>query len=443
MALKRIFITCIAMLGLSFGLLMTSALANVHDSISSINSHSSDVSSHSMTPVTVEELTHYIKTYARQGHHRTGSKVDHQSAEWMKSILENHHIKVGLETFSLLRPVAGKARLVLENKPKPRILFGMPMLNSSDTGDVGLSSRLGNVGEMGIIPVFNMYVLLPTKTISGKLILENRAEFHRMLRSRKYPAIIVATHGGKSGLAPFNLSLRHHYQTPVILVSSAFSNLLEMKAKMEAGIRVITNIKRERANASNVIAKIPGSNPKLKPLVVLTPRSAWWNAAAERGTAIAAWLTLAKRIKQIHPQRTVYFVALTGHELGYMGLKHFITTHPKLVSSAKAWVEIGANIAAAPTAHYYVQASSHRLQRLAEQAFHANHINNAIMVRPHHKPIGAISVLDKHNGQYIAFVGYSNDCYHLNCDTWPKAVNMGGELRFTQALIQIVKKLSA
>ncbi len=50
--------------------------------------------------------------------------------------------------------------------------------------------------------------------------------------------------------------------------------------------------------------------------------------------------------------------------------------------------------------------------------------------------------IQKTGGQYVAMWGTTNPCFHLKCDTWPKAVNVAAEYRFTQALFKMVKQLA-
>ena len=57
----------------------------------------------------------------------------------------------------------------------------------------------------------------------------------------------------------------------------------------------------------------------------MTPRSGWWNCAADRGGGIVCWLEIMQAVHSDGPMRDVYFVPSSGQELGYLRLKAFLT----------------------------------------------------------------------------------------------------------------------
>src|SRR5205085_9900985 len=99
--------------------------------------------------------------------------------------------------------------------------------------------------------------------------------------------------------------------------------------------------------AFNGVAAGPGTNKGAAPLVVMTPRSGWWNCASERGGGLACWLEIMRAARDAAPARDILFVASSGHELGHLGLDSFIERRPGLVSAARTWIHLGANIGAA------------------------------------------------------------------------------------------------
>src|SRR6185437_9284844 len=101
------------------------------------------------------------------------------------------------------------------------------------------------------------------------------------------------------------------------------------------------------AFAHNVVATLPGRG---SPVVVMTPRSSWWQSTAERGGGIVCWLETLRSLLAEKPSRPVVFTANTGHELGHLGLDDFIARRPgwdrRAAEGGAIWVHYGANIGA-------------------------------------------------------------------------------------------------
>lgn len=88
--------------------------------------------------------------------------------------------------------------------------------------------------------------------------------------------------------------------------------------------------------APNVVALLPGSDPKLKAeIVVLTAHldhigvgnpvdgDAIYNGAMDNASGIASMLEAARTLKAKKPKRSVLFVAVTGEERGLLGSRYF------------------------------------------------------------------------------------------------------------------------
>ncbi len=138
-----------------------------------------------------------------------------------------------------------------------------------------------------------------------------------------------------------------HLAPPALQVASEEASWLEEAAKQGKEVVLVAQVRRTDVNAFNVTATLKGQKSNLAPLVVMTPRSGWWNCAGERGGGLACWLTVMEAFSMKKPVRDVMFVATTGHELGEMGLKSFLGQQPMLAQTAKVWLHFGANIGAA------------------------------------------------------------------------------------------------
>src|SRR6202035_3689413 len=83
--------------------------------------------------------------------------------------------------------------------------------------------------------------------------------------------------------------------------------------------RVVANYRRTRASARNVVIAIPGRDATRRPLVVMTPRSSWWQSTSERGGGLVCWLEVLRALIAAPPACNVIFTASSGHELGHLG----------------------------------------------------------------------------------------------------------------------------
>jgi len=49
------------------------------------------------------------------------------------------------------------------------------------------------------------------------------------------------------------------------------------------------DVSTPRAHARNVVVTIYGAGPRRAPVVVMTPRSSWWQSTSERGGGLVCW----------------------------------------------------------------------------------------------------------------------------------------------------------
>jgi len=390
-----------------------------------VNHHPSVITSH--------QLDGFIQAYSQRGRHRTGSEVAKRDATWLRGILQDNGYKVSVENYAFTRVVAPDAKVILKLLNK-RVLLGMPLYNAKPIKRGGTWGRLGAVNSGGSVALFHLYVTLPTNTITQSMIRANHQDFRKLLSSAHNKVVIAITQGASTGLAPIDVNLNEHYNVPVILLSNSHGNLLEMQAKINKKVKIIAPLRYQPAMSSNLMAIRRGSDPQLRPILVLVSRNAWYEAAAGQGTGLAAWLATAVAQSAKHPKRSVIFVALSGNELGHLGYAKFMRQHADLIKQAKVAIYVGGNIAAGSRPHYVVKVTSPSLRNLVSSIFSSAHIQNAFYSHFNSKLGKTVSV--------ISINGMRNPCYHLTCDTWPTNVNIQAEVDFARALNQMVTKVS-
>jgi hypothetical protein len=149
----------------------------------------------------------------------------------------------------------------------------------------------------------------------------------------------VLTRGIRPGLFLLNASdFTKPLGPPMLQVSSSESDWLRKQAAVRAEATFVAQVNRTVAQAFNVTAKIAGSNPALAPLVLMAPRSGWWQCASEQGSRLACWLEAIRVLAAGKPARDSFFVALSGHELGFLGIDPYTKRRPDLIKHAHAWI---------------------------------------------------------------------------------------------------------
>ena len=188
---------------------------------------------------------------------------------------------------------------------------GVPLFDGGLTGPEGVSGSLGALGSGSVIGVTELGAEPTTRYLDAR-------------RARQHDAIVAVTPTGP-GVALMNaVHFFEPFGPPVLQVGSEACPHLAEQARRGSSARVVVSASRQAAETCNVAATIPGRDPSLAPVVVMTPRSGWWHCAGERGGGIACWLEVMRSMAGSGPARGVLFVSTTGHEIGLPGIEAFL-----------------------------------------------------------------------------------------------------------------------
>ena len=334
-----------------------------------------------MTQDLPQRIGRVIQEYDLQGWHRTGTAVDADSARWLADWVRSYGLDPVLEPFDLDRVDPVLTYLEIDGQR----IDGLPFFESSFTDAAGVRGRLGLLGGDAEIGLAEMAVISdPTDA------------FTQARHSGNYQALVAITMGGQPGLAPRNAEdFIDPFGPPVLQVDLSIGDWLKESASQGAEARLVAQVERTPAQAFNVVTKVPGLDQSLRPLVVMTPRSGWWNCAAERGGGIACWLEIAQAVHSDGPMRDVYFVASSGHELGHLGLKAFLDQHPGLARDALTWIHLGASIGSALEPQPRVWNSDDEMESLVLDAMPRPSLRKLVLS---HRPVLAARSLEERPG---------------------------------------------
>jgi hypothetical protein len=361
-----------------------------------------------------------IREYDAQGWHRTGTKVDTESAHWLVGRAGQLGVEATMESLPLQRVDPGESYIEVDG----RRIDGMPLFDCSYTQPEGVSGTLGPDGDIGLFDLAPNF---------------GDEEYQQARRSGDLQAVVAITTSNPAGLAPSNAPrFTEPFGLPVLQVSAEEQDWLRSKAASGAAAIVAATATLTPARAFNVVAEIAGRSPELPPVVVMTPRSGWWECAAERGGGIAGWLEIVRSVNQTAPQRTVIFIASTGHELGHIGLKSYIKGNPGLPTEAAVWVHLGASIGAAKDWNPHLQTSDAELESIA--LAHLKDDRFAVVPAGQVRG-GEAEEIHKHGGRYLSIVG-GHATFHQRADRWPDAVDVAATAEYAAAMAGVVMELA-
>lgn len=369
-----------------------------------------------------QRIATVIKAYDAQGNHRTGTEVDTASADWLASEIRKLGVEPSLEPFALSQIDPQSCYLRVAG----RRVDSVPVFDAGFTSSDGVRGRLGNLGsdaEIALIESEPSSFSNPGNEQGGQI---------QEARQSRHHAVVVLTRGPKPGL--FLLNARRFaepFGPPMLQVSSTESVWLKEQAQRHAEATLVADIKRTTARAYNVTAKIAGTNPALAPLVFMAPRSGWWQCASEQGSRLACWLEVIRVLASAKPAPDCYFVAFSGHEVGFLGVDPYIKARPGLITRAHAWIFFGSDIGA-PGQPNVIHASDDALEQWIVTVLEKEGLT--VNTKAHHDSVarGEVGAIQKGSGRFVT-VACDTEVFHSVADRWPVAVDVGIIARYARA----------
>ena len=375
----------------------------------------------------LDNVSRIIQAYDAQGFHRTGTDVDDASGAWLAEEARTAGAETALVRFPLARVDVRACSVTVAGKS----LDGLPLFDGGFTAAAGVSGRLGT-GAAAEIALVNL---------DGPAISSEGRSIEQLRRAAAHRAIVGVTRGASPGLVPMNAyRFVEPYGVPVVQVASTEGAWLHEAAKRDETATVVAHAVRTDDTAVNVVSTVGGSRADLTPVVVITPRSGWWNCASERGGGLACWLEAMRAAARARAPRTIQFVASSGHELGHIGLDAFIARRDDFVKSAHAWIHLGANIGAAG-GRMRLQASDDQMEASAAVALGRAAATVADRVPRGTVPAGEARNIHVGGGRYASLLG-SGLYFHSLEDRWPVAVDAAAVARYATAVADLVVTLA-
>lgn len=378
-----------------------------------------------------QRISTLIAEYSSQGIHRTGTEVDHLSADWLIAKISALGIDASETAFGFQRLQPLECSLGLADLTIP----GVPLYDCSYTDEKGFTGSLGPIGSQADIGV----AMAPPFANA-----EIGQAIHSARLTDAHQGIVIVTDASlpKTGIALLNAEhFSKPFGPPVLQVARKHWPEIQSAIAAAAPGHLTLHAETVDAIARNIGATIAGKNRKLAPLVIMTPRSGWWQCASERGGGIACFLEMMRAIKASEPQRDVIFTANTGHELGHIGLDHYLEAHAALVQDALVWIHLGANFAARHDRGVRLQYSDEAARSRLRPWLEKNSIQPDAETPIGERPLGEARNIFDGGGRYLSILG-RNGLFHHPDDLWPDAVSPRETTKWINALVALGVELA-
>jgi hypothetical protein len=363
-----------------------------------------------------------LAAYDAQGNHRTGTPADNASAEWLARQVRQLGAEPELEPFALSRVDPQSCHLRIAD----RRIDGVPLFDANFTDGEGIRGRLGPLGsdvEIGLAETEPLGVTEGFRAQAGP-VAEARQSSHK--------AVVLLTRGSHPGLFLLNAgSFTKPIGPPTLQVSSVESGWLQEQARQRAEATLVAHASRMAAEALNVTVKVAGSNPDLAPLVFMAPRSGWWQCVSEQGSRLVCWLETIRVLTAGKPARDSFFVALSGHELGLLGIYDYQKRRGDLVKRAHAWIFFGSDIGA-PRQPNLIHASDEVLEQWIVRSLEKEGLTVNAKTPFDSAARGEARPVQQGGGRFVTLV-CSSKVYHNVADRWPEAVDVATLARYAGA----------
>ena len=254
-----------------------------------------------------------VKAYSDMGYHRTGTKIDEETINWLTDLLRFTGAEVTCPHFAYKHYDAEVTITINGNTIEAMALYyaftGTTTINRPAFGEVN-----GHDDE---------------DKISSDIISAIKGA-----RLHGNDGLIITTHSPDDTLCGINRQSYDVFDFPVILIGRKDSQQVRQNP---AQITISATI--QDRTARNIVARFRSTKNNDQSLMLTTPVSGWFNCAGERGCGIAISLILAEKLSAHH---SVDLLFASGHELGFAGGYHLAETYE---NTANAIVHLGSSIA--------------------------------------------------------------------------------------------------
>jgi len=282
--------------------------------------------------------------YVGFGEKRAGGAGDNACGEWLAAELAKAGYVIEKQSFQAPFFEATQAELVCGETKVP--VYPQPIV--VPTGPAGISGPLVRVDPAGrfagsldgAIALVDLPSARWSTMIAGPARKPVEAAFAAGAK-----AVVAITNGPTGKVIALNADGRKPmFAGPVALLAPERAGPFLAAAYQRQEARLTVDGQGGTRPAFNFVGRI--DRGKGRWLAVSTPRSGWFDCAAERGPGVAVWLDLARWAAKAMPDHDLAFVCNTGHEYEYLGASEAMKQIAPPPAATRFWLHLGANVAA-------------------------------------------------------------------------------------------------
>jgi len=372
----------------------------------------------------------WLRAWDASGVHRPGPDGDEAGAGWLERAVTALGAVATSEAFTLDRIDPVEAFVALGGVR----IEGVPVFDAPASSADGISGVLGPVGSDAAIGVAE---LSPQAVYSG--------EYRTLRRHAAHRGLVIICQGSHPGLGLLNAEqFREPYGAPAIHVASDARDVVLPAVARGDAARLVVDYRRTPASARNIVVTLAGHQAGRPPVVVMTPRSSWWQSTSERGGGLVCWLEVLRALIATPPACDVVMTANSGHELGHLGLDEFMLRRPgwerPMADGGAVWLHWGANIGAAG-GRLSVMSNTDAFRALAGTELTGAGQAPDVLAPKSQVPSGETRDIHLAGGRYMTLVG-NNELFHLPQDRWPHSVDVPAVARIAAAAARMVVTLT-
>jgi hypothetical protein len=280
-----------------------------------------------------------LDRYAGFGAKASGGDGDNACGAWLESELRGYGFQCRRQPFDV--PFFQARRTVIASGGAEASIIPQAIVTA--TGPDGLSAPLRIASAGADLAGAIALVELPYKRWAALADPQVARPLADAFQKGAAAAVLITTGPTKDAIALNVSTHKPSFDRPVaILAPRDAQPFLDAAANGRPGSLIVDG-RGGRRSAFNVIARLDRGAPR--DLILSTPRSGWFDCAAERGSGLVVWLSLAWWLAGSNHGVNLELLCTSGHEYEYLGGEHYLPEAP-VPAKTRLWTHIGASAAA-------------------------------------------------------------------------------------------------
>ncbi len=290
-----------------------------------------------------EALFAAVKKFVALGEHRTGTKTDFATSQWLKNDLDKWGFKTEFVRFPLTQFFFEKGNISIEQKQ----LDVLPLWPVSPKVNPSQKGILVNGDKANDLSAVKGKLVLTTLPQAGGALNEAIEKHLDKFIQAGAKGILAITPSNTGEIVAHNTrESTQAWAIPVWQVASKDTAIFQSAITSSSAVTVTIEGKSKAIEARDIVGRF-GNGKKY--VVISTPISGWFTCGGERGPGLAAWLALAEWVSKNPSQFADYtfvFTGNSGHELDNHGASVFAEKAAPKPEDTRLWIHLGAAIAA-------------------------------------------------------------------------------------------------